>query len=76
MSLLKNLNPEVRKMLDADQAEYPNLHKSIMRDIEEAELVRELTLNTASHLVDYYESAGLKFDSDSFILKTYKVFGK
>ena len=39
MSLLKDLHPSVLKAIEADKAQFPNLYKSIITDIQEADLV-------------------------------------
>jgi len=76
MSLLKDLHPAVLKAIEADKAQYPNLHKSTITDIEEADLVTDLNLGTANYLVGYYESAVGSFSSNNFLLNVYQVFGK
>ena len=76
MSLLNELNPEVRKQLEADKEQYPNLYKMIINDVEEADLVTDLNLGTANYLVGYYESAVGSFSSNNFLLNVYQVFGK
>ena len=76
MSLLKDLHPAVLKAIETDKAQYPNLHKSIITDIEEADLVTDLNLGTANYLVGYYESAVGSFSINNFLLNVYNVFGK
>ena len=76
MSLLKDLHPSVLKAINADKTQFPNLHKSIITDIEEADLVTDLNLGTANYLVGYYESAVGSFSSNNFLLNVYNVFGK
>jgi len=76
MSLLKDLHPSVLKAIEADKAQFPNLHKSIITDIEEADLTTDLNLGTANYLVGYYKSAVGSFSSNNFLLNIYEVFGK
>ena len=76
MSLLKDLNPEVRQLLDADMKDFPFGTKRIINDISNADLVTDLSVGTANTLIGLAEKAGVKFDSDNFVLKLYNVFGK
>ena len=76
MSLLKDLHPSLLKAINADKAQFPNLYKSIITDIEEADLVTDLNLGTANYLVGYYESTVGSFSSNNFLLNVYQVFGK
>ena len=76
MSLLKDLHPSVLKAIEADKAQFPNLYKMIINDVEEADLVTDLNLGTANYLVGYYESAVGSFSSNNFLLNVYQVFGK
>jgi len=76
MSLLNELIPEVRKQLEADKEQYPFLYKSIIADIQQAQLCTDVRVSTANQLISYAEVAGTEFESNSFILKLYNVFGK
>jgi hypothetical protein len=76
MSLLKDLHPSVLKAIEADKEQFPNLYKSIITDIQEADLVTDLNLGTANYLVGYYESTVGSFSSNNFLLNVYQVFGK
>lgn len=76
MSLLKDLHPSVLKAINADKAQFPNLHKSIITDIEEADLVTDLNLGTANYLRDYHLATRGNFSSNNFLLNIYEVFGK
>jgi len=76
MSLLNELNPEVRKQLEADKEQYPYLYKSIMADLQSAQLSTDVKVSTAQQLISYAEVAKVEFESDNFILKLYNVFGK
>ena len=76
MSLLNELNPEVRKQLEADKEQYPNLYKGAIRELTENSFVMDLSVTVANQLINYAESSGMEFESDSFVLKLYNVFGK
>ena len=76
MSLLKDLHPSVLKAINADKAQFPNLHKSIITDIEEAYLITDLNLVTANYLRDYHLATRGDFSSNNFLLNIYEVFGK
>ena len=76
MSLLKDLNPEVRQLLDADMKDFPFGTKRIINDINNADLVTDLRVGTANTLIGLAEKACVKFDSDNFVLKLYNIFGK
>ena len=67
MSILKDLNPEIRKKMDADKELYDHLH---------AKMVTDLQVNTANILIGYGEELGMEFESNSFVLKLYQIFGK
>ena len=76
MSILKDLNLEVRKAVDAEKELYPHSYAALVRNMQEAELVTDLPVGTASTLLSYAETVGLKFESGNFILKLYQIFGK
>ena len=76
MSLLKDLNPEVRQLIDADMKNFPLGTKRVIDDIKNAVFVTDLPVGTASNLISFAEKAGVKFDSNNFVLKLYKIFGK
>ena len=76
MSLLKDLNPEVRQLLDVDMKDFPFGTKRIINDINNADLVTDLSVGTANTLIGYAEAANVKFESDHFGLKLYNVFGR
>ena len=76
MSLLNELNPEVRKQLEADKEQYPHLYKSIMADLQSAQLSTDVMVSTAQQLISYAEVAKVEFESDNFVLRLYNVFGK
>tara|TARA_B100000575_G_scaffold137486_1_gene109678 strand:- start:2212 stop:2442 length:231 start_codon:yes stop_codon:yes gene_type:complete len=76
MSLLNELIPEVRKQLEADKEQYPFLYKTIIADIQKAQLSTDVKVSTANTLIGYAEVANVEFESDSFVLKLYNVFGR
>ena len=76
MSILKELNPEVRRAMDADKELYQYSHASLVRNMQKATLVTDLPVGTASTLLSYAESIGFKFESENFVLKLYQIFGK
>tara|TARA_R110002020_G_scaffold468945_1_gene693583 strand:+ start:379 stop:609 length:231 start_codon:yes stop_codon:yes gene_type:complete len=76
MSLLKELKPEIAAKIEADREQFPNLHRGIVRDIENAALVTDLPLGTAHRLIEYANAAGFKFTSTAFLLKVYEVFNR
>ena len=76
MSLLNDLIPAVKQQLDADKEQFPNLHASMVRDLENAQLVTDIPLGTAQYLSSYFVAAGLEHESSSFLLNIYEVFGK
>ncbi len=76
MNLLNDLRPEIAAKVDADMGKFPNLHKAIVRDMENADLVTDLPLGTANTLIDYALSAGFEFNSTNFLLKAYELFNR
>ena len=76
MSILKDLNLEVRKAMDADKELYQHSHAALVRNMQKATLVTDLPVGTASTLLSYAESIGFKFESENFVLKLYQIFGK
>jgi len=76
MSLLNDLIPEVKELLEADKEQYPFLYKSIMTDLQNAQLTTDVKVSTANQLISYAEVANVKFENDHFGLKLYNVFGK
>jgi hypothetical protein len=73
MSLFNDMIPEVKELLLADKEKYPNRHEGIMGDINKAQLVSDLSVNTAMALVNYLP---LTESNNSFVVKLYKVFGQ
>ena len=76
MSILKDLNLEIRKAVDDDKELYPHSHAALIRNMQEATLVTDLPVNTASMLLSYAEAVGMKFETENFVLKLYQIFGK
>tara|TARA_B110000211_G_scaffold233069_1_gene298287 strand:+ start:1000 stop:1230 length:231 start_codon:yes stop_codon:yes gene_type:complete len=76
MSLLKDLNPEVRKAMDDDKKKYPSTYKSLVDDMQSQYIVGDIKVGTASSLISYAESIDFNFESQHFILRLYQIFGK
>ena len=76
MSLLNDLIPEVKELLEADKEQYPFLYKTIIADIQKAQLSTDVKVSTANSLIGYAKAANVEFESDSFVLKLYNVFGR
>ena len=76
MSILKDLDREVRRAIDADKELYQHSHAALIHNMQKATLVTDLPVGTASTLLSYAESVNFKFESNSFILKLYQIFGR
>ena len=79
MSLLKDLNPEVRQLLNEDMENFPNSTQAIIDNLQSAYVVGDLTVNTATTLLNYADKVNMKYDipyTDSFVLKLYQIFGR
>ena len=76
MSLLKDLNPEVRQLLDADKKDFPHTTQHIVDNLQSAYVVGDLTVNSATTLLNYADKVGIEFNTTSFVLKLYKIFGR
>ena len=77
MSLLNELIPEVKELLEADKEQYPFLYKTIVADLQNANVTTDVKVSTANTLIGYAEAANVKFESDNnFVLKLYNVFGR
>ena len=76
MSILNDLIPEVKELLEADKKQFPNLHKGIINDLQNAFVTTDVKVSTANALIGYAEAANVKFESDSFVLKLYQIFGR
>jgi len=74
--MLSKLDPRVRELLDADMKQYPNSTRAMIKNMQNAYIVGDLTVTTASNLIDYAEKAKVGFDTNSFILKLYQIFEK
>ena len=76
MSILNDLIPEVKELLEEDKKQFPNLHKGIINDLQNAFVTTDVKVSTANALIGYAEAANVKFESDSFVLKLYQIFGR
>ena len=76
MSLLKDLNPEVRQLLDADKENFPHTTQHIIDNLQSAYVIGDLTVNSATTLLNYADKVGIEFNTTSFVLKLYKIFGR
>lgn len=76
MSMLSKLDPRVRELLDVDMKQYPNSTRAMIENMQNAYIVGDLTVTTASNLIDYAEKAKVGFDTNSFVLKLYQIFDK
>jgi len=76
MSILNDLIPEVKELLEADKEQFPNLHKGIINDLQNAYVTTDLKVSTAQTLISYAETANVNFNSDNFVLKLYEIFGR
>lgn len=76
MSLINDLNPEVKQSLLTDKENYPYLIEKIYRELNDANFPTDLTVSTAQTLIGYFDTLGLKAEHDSFVIKLYAVFGK
>tara|TARA_Y100000389_G_scaffold2539_1_gene2522 strand:+ start:502 stop:732 length:231 start_codon:yes stop_codon:yes gene_type:complete len=76
MSLLKELNPEIRKAMEADKEMFPHTYKKLVVDLQNHDLVGEIQVGTASSLISYAESVSFNFESQNFVLKLYQIFGR
>ena len=74
--MLTKLDPRVRKAMEDDKKKYPTMTQFMIEDIQNAYLVGDLRVNTATTLVNYAEKAGVVFNNpNSFVLKLYQIFG-
>jgi len=76
MSLFNDIIPEVKELLLVDKEKYPSRHERMMEDLNESILISDLTVKTATALVEYLFYTDKKPELDSFIIKLYAVFGK
>ena len=75
MSMFNELIPEVKELLEADKEQYPFLYKTIVADLQKANVTTDVKVSTANALVSYAEAAKVKFEGDNFVLKLYNIFG-
>ena len=76
MSLLSDLNPEIRKAIDAEREKYPSSYKKMIREMQDANVVTDLSVGTANTLISYGEGLEMNFESNNFVLRLYQIFGK
>ena len=76
MSILKDLDREVRRAMDADKELYQHSHAKLVRDMQKSTLVSDLSVSTASSLLSYAESVKFNFESENFVIKLYQIFGR
>jgi len=76
MSVLNDLIPEVKELLEADKEKFPNLYKGIINDLQNAYVTTDLKVSVAQSLISYAETANVNFNSDNFVLKLYEIFGR
>jgi hypothetical protein len=76
MSILNDLIPEVKELLEADKEQFPNMYKGIISDLQNAFVTTDVKVSTANTLISYAETANVNFESDSFVLKLYNIFGR
>ena len=54
---------------------YPFFYKTIIADLQNADVTTDVKVSTANALVSYAELAKVKFEGDNFVLKLYNIFG-
>ena len=75
--MFNELIPEVKELLEADKEQYPFLYKTIVADLQKANVTTDVKVSTANALIGYAEVSKVKFESDNnFVLKLYNVFGR
>jgi len=77
--MLSKLDPRVRELMDKDESKFPNLIGRMRKEIEDAQVLGDLTLTTAENLLNYYDEVSDDTEdvrTSRVILKLYKVFGK
>ena len=73
--MLSKLDPRVREAMEDDKKKYPTMIQFMIEDIQNAHLVSDMKVGTASNLLSYAETAGVVFNNpNSFILKLYQIF--
>jgi len=76
MSIFSDLIPEVKELLEADKEQFPNLHKGIINDLQNAHVTTDVKVSTANTLIGYAKTANVNFESNNFVLKLYNIFGR
>ena len=77
MSILRELDPRVRKAMEDDKKNYPTMVQFMIEDIQNAYLTSDIKVSTAVNLIGYAETAGVVFNHpDSFVLKLYQIFNR
>jgi len=76
MSLLKELKPEIKALIDADKKSYPNLIGTIEKELNNNYAVGDITVGVANSLIDYLGNTDLNPNTDNFMLKLYFIFGR
>ena len=77
MSLLKELDPRVREVMEEDKKKYPTMVQFMIEDMQKAYLVSDIKVSTATNLLTYAEEAKVVFHNpNSFVLKLYQIFGR
>jgi len=75
--MLSKLDPRVRELLDADMKQYPNTTRAMIENIQSVYVVGDLTVTTATNLINYAEKAKVVFNNqNSLVLKLYQIFGQ
>jgi len=73
--MLTKLDSRVRKAMEDDKKKYPTMVQFMIEDIQNAHLVSDMRVSTATNLLSYAESAGVVFNNpNSFVLKLYQIF--
>jgi len=76
MSIISQLDPQIRESMKQDAEKYPSLIDKMKREMREAGTPTDLSVSTAQTLIGYFDQLGLKAEFDNFVIKLYAVFGK
>ena len=69
----------MRQLLNEDMENLPNSTQAIIDNLQSAYVIGDLTVNSATTLLNYADKVGMKYNipyTDSFVLKLYKIFGR